>query len=72
MENVERWNIRTLRLTFDPFWLNTRLASGRWFYRISHAVIHHILSARARGVLAQKNIRHTRFVFGLFAKRPGG
>ena len=65
MDNAERWNIRTMRLTFDPFWLNTRLASGRWLYRTSHAVIHHILSARSRSALNQRKIRHTQNVFGL-------
>ncbi len=65
MENAERWGIRTMRLTFDPFWLNTRLASGRWIYRIGHAIIHHCLSARSRQVLVEKKIRHTQLVFGL-------
>jgi hypothetical protein len=54
-----------MRLTRDPFLLNARLASGRWFYRSSHAAIHDILSARARPVLARQNISHTGAVFGL-------
>jgi hopanoid biosynthesis associated protein HpnK len=65
MENAPRWGITALRLTDDWFGLNARLASGRWFYRFSHAAIHRVLSARARPVLAQKGIRHTRVVFGL-------
>jgi len=65
MENSERWGIETMRLTRDPFFLNARLASGRWGYRLSHAVIHHLLSGRARRALAAKKIRHTAAVFGL-------
>jgi hopanoid biosynthesis associated protein HpnK len=64
-DNAERWNIRAMRLTRDPFLLNARLASGDWFYRLSHAAVFGLLSARARPVLARLNIRHTRNVFGL-------
>jgi chitin disaccharide deacetylase len=65
MENAERWGIRTMRLTCDRFFLNARLASGQWGYRISHAVIYGILSRRARRLLMAKSIRHTNAVFGL-------
>jgi hopanoid biosynthesis associated protein HpnK len=65
MENAERWGIRAMRLTSDRFFLNARLAPGQWAYRISHAVIFGLLSARARRALARKNIRHTAAVFGL-------
>ena len=64
-DNIGRWNIRTMRLTRDPFLLNARLASGHWFYRLNHAAIHDVLSARARPVLQRKKIRHTGAVFGL-------
>jgi len=64
-DNAERWGIRAMRLTDDPFRLNARLAGGRWLYRLSHAVIYRILSARARPVLARHKIRHTGVVFGL-------
>jgi hopanoid biosynthesis associated protein HpnK len=57
--------IERMRLTFDPFWLNARLASGHWSYRALHALIHHLLSARSRPVLRSLGIRHTRVVFGL-------
>jgi hopanoid biosynthesis associated protein HpnK len=57
--------IRHLRLPRDPFWLNARLAKGRWLYRLSHALIYHGLSARARAVLRQRGIRHPERVFGL-------
>ncbi|MFN7139934.1 MAG: ChbG/HpnK family deacetylase, partial [Limisphaerales bacterium] len=65
MENAERWKIRHLRLTDDLFWLNSRLASGEWGYRSSHALIYRILSKRSAPVLRRKNIRHTERVFGL-------
>jgi chitin disaccharide deacetylase len=64
-DNAERWGIRAMRLTRDPFLLSARLASGRWFYRLSHAAVFSLLSARARPVLERQNIRHTRAVFGL-------
>ena len=64
-ENMGRWDIRALRLTRDPFSLNARIASGRWFYRATHAVIYRLLSAWARPILDRQNIRHTRAVFGL-------
>ena len=65
METAERHGIKTLRLTNDPFRLNAHLAGGRWLYRLVHAAIYRILSARARPVLARKKIRHTDAVFGL-------
>ncbi len=65
MEDAEKLGISHLRLTFDPFWMNVRLASGHWFYRILHAIIYHSLSARARPLLCRRSIRHTSKVFGL-------
>jgi len=65
MKHARRWNVRQVRLTRDPFWVNARLARGRWSYRLSHAVIFALLSARSRGMLAKANIRHTRKVYGL-------
>jgi len=65
VQNVSRWGITHLRLTHDPFWLDSRLASERWFYRVSHAVIHRVLVDRSRGVLRRLNIKHTNAVFGL-------
>jgi len=56
---------RALRLTRDPFWLNARLARGRWAYRLSHAVIFTLLSAGARPRLQQHQTRQTDAVFGL-------
>lgn len=54
-----------LRWTRDPFWLNARLARGRWGYRISHAVIFRALTAWARPRLRRAGVRHTERVFGL-------
>jgi len=65
MQDAEQLGIRHLRWSRDPFWLNTRLASSHWFYRIAHAVIFGWLAARARPALRQRGIRHTSAVFGL-------
>jgi hopanoid biosynthesis associated protein HpnK len=65
MEDAEKLGIERLRLTSDPFWFNARLASGQWLYRAFHAMVHHLLSRRARPVLERFGIRHTRVVFGL-------
>lgn len=65
MEAAEQLGIKRLRLTFDPFRLNLRLVSGHLGYRALHAAIFHPLSARARPVLRQRDIRHTMAVFGL-------
>jgi hopanoid biosynthesis associated protein HpnK len=59
------YGIRRVRLTRDPLRLNLRLARGRWFYRLSHAVIFGLLSWRARARLDRAGIRHTDRVFGL-------
>lgn len=64
-DNAERWGIRAMRLTSDLFWLNAKLAGGRWLYRGSHAVIYRLLAARCRPVFARLGIRHTNAVFGL-------
>lgn len=57
--------IRHMRVTRDRFWLNARIAGGEWFYRISHALIFIMLSARVRAELRKQKIRHTGQVFGL-------
>ena len=41
------------------------MARGRWFYRISHAVIYEWLSRRAREPLRQRGIQHAQITFGL-------
>jgi hopanoid biosynthesis associated protein HpnK len=65
LEHAFAFGIKRVRLTSDPFWLNTRLAKGHWRYRAVHAAIHHVLSRRARPVLRQHGIQHTSAVFGL-------
>ncbi len=65
MEGNGRFGIERMRLTFDPFRLNLRLASGHFGYRLMHALIFHALSTRARPLFAARGIRHTQRVFGL-------
>jgi chitin disaccharide deacetylase len=65
MQDAAQLGIERLRLTFDPFRLNLKLAAGHFFYRALHAAIYHLLSARARPVLQRRNIRYTSHVFGL-------
>lgn len=65
MDHADEWKIRRLRLTWDPFWLNAKLASGRWAYRAFHAIVLTFLSRRARADLRRRAIRHTGAVFGL-------
>jgi hypothetical protein len=65
MEHAAEWGITHLRLTRDWFWLNARLAKGRWLLRASLAVIYRWLGGRARSPLQRKGIKHTAVVFGL-------
>ena len=65
MEHAAEWGISRMRWTRDPFWLNARLASGRWFYRALHATIYQVLSAKALQSLEERGIKHTAWVFGL-------
>jgi hopanoid biosynthesis associated protein HpnK len=65
MADAAQLGIKHLRLTFDPFRLNLRLASGHFTYRALHVAIFHPLSAHARSTLARLHIRHTDAVFGL-------
>ncbi len=65
MQDAGPLGIRHVRLTRDPFWLNARLASGHWLYRIAHAVIFYWLGGRARSGLQRHGLRHTNAVFGL-------
>ncbi|MBI4325188.1 MAG: hopanoid biosynthesis-associated protein HpnK [Chloroflexi bacterium] len=65
LRNADRWRITCMRLTWDPFGLNLRLASGRWMYRSCHSAAFFLLARRARPKLAGRGIRHTGAVFGL-------
>jgi hopanoid biosynthesis associated protein HpnK len=65
MTDAAPLGLERVRLTFDPFWLNLRLVSGRIGYRLAHAAIFHLLALRARPALKRRALRHTRAVFGL-------
>jgi hopanoid biosynthesis associated protein HpnK len=65
MQDAGKLGLERMRLTRDPFWLNARIASGWWLDRAFHAVVYHLLSARAKPALRSRGIRHTRIVFGL-------
>jgi chitin disaccharide deacetylase len=65
MAEAKIFGIQRMRLTRDPFWLNSRLATGAWLYRINHAWMFCTLAARSRKTLRRQGIRHTGKVFGL-------
>ena len=65
MADLGELGFQSVRLTFDPFRLNLRLASGHFFYRALHVIIFHTLAGRARPALEQRGLRHTSAVFGL-------
>jgi hopanoid biosynthesis associated protein HpnK len=65
MDGADKFGIRRMRLTREPYWMDARLAAGRRLYRASHAAIYFCLSGMARGTLRRKEIRHTQKVFGL-------
>jgi hopanoid biosynthesis associated protein HpnK len=65
MKDAATLGIRHLRLTRDDFALSRRLASGRWLYRISHALVFRWLGARSQSELVRRGIRHADKVFGL-------
>jgi hopanoid biosynthesis associated protein HpnK len=65
MEDAEMLGIKRMRLTRDCLARSRRMASGRWFYRASHATIYEWLSNRAREPLRQRGIKHAQITFGL-------
>jgi hopanoid biosynthesis associated protein HpnK len=65
MKRQREWNIPAMRLTNDIFWLNSRLAKGRWLYRMSHTVIFRLLSKISVSRLKRFGIQYTTNVFGL-------
>jgi hopanoid biosynthesis associated protein HpnK len=65
MEDAAVLGIRHLRLTRDCLARSRRMGSGRWGYRLSHAVIYELLAQRARAPLRARNIRHAQITFGL-------
>lgn len=64
-ELIPRWKIKAVRLTRDPLPLNLQLARGAYLYRVSHALIYRLLSARVRRKLERLNVKFTDRVFGL-------
>ena len=58
-------NPRAIRLIRDPARIDFPLGSGRFFYRLSHALIFHLLSKIAHPKLRAAKIAHTDQVFGL-------
>jgi hopanoid biosynthesis associated protein HpnK len=65
MRDAETLGLQRIRLTFDPFRLNLRIASGHLAYRALHVLIFHTLSARARPVIKSRGFKYTDNVFGL-------
>jgi hopanoid biosynthesis associated protein HpnK len=65
MEDAEKLGIRHLRFTRDCFARSRHMTHGRWFYRVTQALIHDRLSKRAREPLRQRGIKHAQITFGL-------
>lgn len=65
VRHAGEWGIKALRLTHDPLGPNLQIASGRWGYRLSHALVFHALSRWARPALERQRIQFTPAVFGL-------
>lgn len=65
LDCARRHAVRGFRLTRDPWTLNARLATGRWPYRLSHAIIFRNLSQRAARRVRDSRLAHTPRVFGL-------
>ena len=59
------FGFKQMRLTRDCLARSRRMARGRWFYRVSHALIYQWLSHRAREPLRQRGIKHAQITFGL-------
>lgn len=64
---AREWGVERVRLTRDSLRTSLRVQRGRWFYRLSHALIFSLLSRRAEPVLKRLGMRHTDAVFGLLA-----
>lgn len=62
---LQKHSIPALRWTHNPLSIDWSLGRGRWFYRLSHALVFGILSRRAKGRLVRQRIAHTGHVFGM-------
>ena len=65
MEDAKVLGITHLRLTRDCLARSRRMATGRLFYRVSHAAIYEWLSNRAREPLRARGINHAQITLGL-------
>jgi len=65
MQDAATLGVERARLTFDPLRVDRAISRGNRAYRLSHALIYRVLSARARKAFGRRNIRHTEHVFGL-------
>lgn len=65
LRRAQEWGITRMRLTQDPWFIDKKLSNGKLAYRLSHAMIYHFLSKRARKHLAAHSIKHADYVFGL-------
>ena len=65
MRNAARWGIKHIRLTRESLKLSAQMTSGRWPYRIAHALVYGALSRWARPKLDRQGILYTGAVFGL-------
>ncbi|HTI69940.1 MAG TPA: hopanoid biosynthesis-associated protein HpnK [Candidatus Limnocylindria bacterium] len=63
--DVGELGVRAVRMTRDPLFQNLGLAGGRYFYRLSHALIFNILSARSRKPLERRGFFCTDATYGL-------
>lgn len=63
--DLASYGVRAFRVTDDPLMMNLRIAVGRYFYRLTHALIFSRLAARTRASLDRRRIAHTDRVFGL-------
>lgn len=64
-EDAPALGLARLRLTNDPLRLDLRLSTGRWVYRLAHALVFTLLTRHARPILARSGFAHTQAVFGL-------
>ena len=65
LECARELNIRRIRLTWEPLWINVRHVAGRRFRNWPHALIYSVLARRARREFDRGDIRRPQFVFGL-------
>jgi hopanoid biosynthesis associated protein HpnK len=64
-ECFQLFRVRAVRLTRDPLSVDWPLGSGRWGYRLSHALIFNLLARHTSTLLRHFEIAHSDYVFGL-------